>query len=67
MVSDKIYSEEYLSSKFNYSSNSVNGKEAAGNKVAVKAMKKHTVQATNEIPATGVEKRMLELGIHWNT
>ena len=32
------------------------------NKVAVKAMKKHTVQAQGDVLATAVEKRMLELG-----
>ena len=31
-------------------------------KVAVKAMKKHTVQANGDVLATAVEKRMLELG-----
>ena len=32
------------------------------NRVAVKAMKKHTVQAQGDVLATAVEKRMLELG-----
>ena len=36
-------------------------------KVAVKAMKKHVVQSNGDVVATAVEKRMLELGLLWNT